>query len=42
MTLGCDVRALNGKEMTIGHKWEKMTMGNELKAPNGKRNDFGS
>ena len=44
-----ELRVLNGKEMTLGHKWEKMTMGHELMALNGKemtvgldeKNDFG-
>ena len=36
MTLGHEVWALNGKEMIVGHKWEKMTLGRELKTLNGK------
>ena len=35
-TLGCVLRALNGKEMTLDHKWEKTTLGGELWALNGK------
>ena len=35
MTLGRELRALNGKEMTLGHKW-KMIVGWELWALNGK------
>ena len=36
MTLGCELRPLTGKEMTLGHKRAKMTLGRELKALNGK------
>ena len=36
MTLGRELNALNGKEMTLGHKRAKMTLGRELKALNGK------
>ena len=40
-TLGRELKALNGKEMTLGYKWEKMTMGRELKALNGKEMTLG-
>ena len=33
-TLGHLLQALNGKEMTLGHKWEKTAMGRELRAVN--------
>ena len=37
MTLGRELKPLNGKEMTLGHKWEKkMTLGHELRDLNGK------
>ena len=36
MTPGRVLKALNGKEMTLGHKLEKMTRGRELRALNGK------
>ena len=35
-TIGRELRALYGKEMTLGHKLEKMTRGRELRALNGK------
>ena len=34
MTLGYELKALNGKEMTVGHKLKKMTRAHELKALN--------
>ena len=40
MTLGRELRALNGKEMTLGHKL-KMTLGRELWALNGKEMTLG-
>ena len=39
-TLGQKLRALNAKEMTLGHKW-KTTMGWELWALNGKEMTLG-
>ena len=33
--------ALNGKEMTLGHKYETTTLGRELKAINGKEITLG-
>ena len=41
MTLGRVLRAVNGKEMTLGYEWEKMTLGHELKALNGKEMTIG-
>ena len=41
MTLGHELRVLNGKEMTLGHKQEKITMGRELRAVNGKEMTLG-
>ena len=35
-TLRRELKALNGKEMTLGHKLQKMTLGRELNALNGK------
>ena len=35
-TLGHELRDLNGKEMTFGHKREKTTLGCELRDLNGK------
>ena len=35
-SLGCELKALNGKEMTVIYKFKKMTLGRELKALNGK------
>ena len=35
-TQGSKLRALNGKEMALGHKGEKMTLGRELNVLNGK------
>ena len=40
-TLGCELKALNGKEMTLGHQLEKMTLGYELRALNGKEMTLG-
>ena len=40
-TLGHELRALNGKEMTLCHKWEKKTLGREVWAPNGKEMTLG-
>ena len=37
MTLGHEVRALNGKEMTLEHKLETTTLGHELRALNWKK-----
>ena len=36
MNKGRELRALNGKEMTLSHKREKTTQGSELRALNGK------
>ena len=36
MTVGRELRDLNGKKMTLDHKWVKMTLDHELKALNGK------
>ena len=36
--MGCELWALNEKEMTLGHKC-KTTLGRELWALNGKKND---
>ena len=36
MTFGWELRALNGKEKTLGHKW-KSTLGQELCAVNGNK-----
>ena len=38
MTLGHQVKALNGKERTLGHKLEKLTLSCELRALNVKKN----
>ena len=40
MTLGLELWALNGKEMTLGHKW-KTTLGRELWALNGQEITLG-
>ena len=40
-TLGCELQALIGNEMTLGHKWETTTLGRELKALNGKEITLG-
>ena len=40
MTLGRELWALNGKEMTLGHK-RKSTLGGELQALNGKEMTLG-
>ena len=36
MALVRELWALNGKEMTLGHRWEKTILGYELRALNGK------
>ena len=35
-TIGHEPRALNGNELTLGHKREKTALGREVRAPNGK------
>ena len=40
MTLGQEVWALNGKEMTLGHQ-SKQTLGQKLQALNGKEMTLG-
>ena len=47
-----ELKALNGREITLGHKWETTIQGLKLKALNGKKitlghkwekkNDYGS
>ena len=41
MTLGRELKALNGKEMTLDHNWKRMTLGRELWALNGKEMTLG-
>ena len=41
-TLGRELMTLNGNGMTLGHKFEKTSLGCELKALHGKKNDSGS
>ena len=41
MTLGHQVKALNGKERTLGHKLEKLTLSCELRALNVKKITLG-
>ena len=40
-TLGLELKALNGEEMTLGHKWETMTLGREVGALNEKEMTLG-
>ena len=40
-TVGLELRALNGKEITLGHKRERTTMGHDVKALNGMQMNLG-
>ena len=40
-TPGLEVKALNGKEMTLGHKLKTTTLGHQLRALNGKEVTLG-
>ena len=41
MTLGRELKALNGKDYNSGSKMRKMTLGHELRALNGKEMTLG-